>query len=73
MIRQQISPNETAREAYQRNLAEIHDRISQLQAHLKEHQREFETEEGHWGRHWGFPGDLSHYNELLAQALGEEE
>jgi hypothetical protein len=67
----------TATQAYEENTAAIQAAIKKLQAGLKKHAREFKGEEGHFGKHYGYPGDASYVLELLDQAArficGEEE
>ena len=67
----------TAELAYSENTEAIHAAIRKLQAGLKKHGKEFKGEQGHHGKHWGYPGDASYVLDLVQRAAafinGEEE
>jgi len=69
--------NRTAAQAYDENTAAIQEAIQKLQAGLKKHAREFKGEQGHFGKHWGYPGDASYILDRVQEAArfinGEEE
>jgi len=67
----------TAAQAYDENAATIQEALRKLQAGLKRHAGEFKGAQGHFGAHYGYPGDLSYVADLVTQAArfinGEEE
>jgi len=65
-----MSKQETAAQAYRRNRQALRDRVNKMAEMLSKHEHDFKAE---GSKNWGYVGDLAHYNELMAQLLGEEE
>lgn len=60
---------QTAADAYKARQKSIRNRMALLQRRLEKH----ESEQARSPKNWGWAGDLARIDELLAQALGEED
>lgn len=60
-----MTDNVTAQDRYDEYDKAIVELQKKLTASLKSHRRRFERS---GGRDWGYPGDLAHIHELLAEA-----
>ena len=54
-----------AQREYKKKAKEIESLIFKIGIGLKAHEAEFNSAEGHYGKHWGFVGDLEHHKEYL--------
>lgn len=65
--------NETAEQVYERTTASVQEKIERLRKRLQTHRGDFLGPKGLYGKDWGFVGDLSRIERLLAQAINEED
>jgi len=67
---------ESAEQAYQRNTTAIAQALREITQLLKRHAAEFKGPQGHQGKNWGYPGDLSyvldHLHQVRAFLKGED-
>lgn len=70
MVKRVIKPHETAKQAFDRRIAEIEALQAKLAAVIESDKAGFKAS---GEKDWGYVGNLGDYAELLRRAIGEEE